>query len=84
MDEDVKEVRLGENKAINRLYYDSVHHKLGIVILVPTSFDPEENRTYYKPIAAVVSISPAERDEIVRMLGGVVVKPATEDPGSIV
>lgn len=66
----MREVMLGENKALSRLYYDEQDRRLGCVILVPIRHDPTENKTYYKPIAVVVTLSPSERDQIVTMLGG--------------
>lgn len=63
-------VILGENKAIAALTFETEGDKLelGAIFHIPTR--QEGGKTYYKPLACKIEITPAQRAEIVTMLGG--------------
>ncbi len=68
----VKTVIFGENKALSALTFETEGGKLelGALFHVPTRHDPATQRTYYKPLACKIEITPAQRDEIIILLGG--------------
>jgi hypothetical protein len=61
---------LGDNKAIAALTFETEGDKLelGVIVHIPTG--QAEGKTFYKPLGMKVNISAAQRDEIIRMLGG--------------
>ena len=74
------QILLGENKAISALTFENESGllQLGALIRLPTSFDPKENKTYYKPIGVKVPITDAQRIAIIHMLGGTHVRSAAD------
>jgi hypothetical protein len=66
------QILLGDNKAISALTFENEagQMQLGALIRLPTSFDPKENKTYYKAIGIKVPITDAQRIAIIHMLGG--------------
>ena len=76
-----KKVDLGEDKALSVLTFEDdgagkLH--LGAVFLIPTR--KEGDQTFYQPLGVKAPITAEQREAIVRMLGGVMMKPVTEDP----
>jgi hypothetical protein len=71
---------LGENKAIAALTFEADganQFQLGALVHLPTSFDPNTNKTYYKQVGVSVPITDAQRIAIIAMLGGTYVRPDT-------
>ncbi len=65
-------VDLGENKALSVLTFEEdgagkLH--LGAVILIPTR--KEGDQTFYQPLGVKAPITAEQRDQIIRMLGGI-------------
>ena len=69
-----RQVALGENKAVSLVTYEEEEGKpvvtLGIMVHLPSRYDPATNKTYYKAIGIEVPINREQRNELIEMLGG--------------
>jgi hypothetical protein len=63
-------VLFGANKAIAAVTYEAPSHELGAIFHIPTAV--EGSKTYYKALACKITITEAQRIEIIQLLGGVV------------
>lgn len=63
-------VILGANKAIAALTFEAPSLELGAIFHIPTHV--EGPKTYYKALACKVTITEAQRIEIIQLLGGIV------------
>jgi hypothetical protein len=63
-------VILGENKAIAALTFETEGPKLELGAIFHVPIRQEAGKTYYKALACKVEITDEQRNEIVKMLGG--------------
>lgn len=72
------EVFLGENKVVQRVLYkeETPLPKFGVVVLMPMPRQQDGKggleQTYYRPIGMICNITQDQRNEIIRLLGGIV------------
>ncbi len=65
-------VLLGENKAIAALTFETEGKKLELGAIFHVPIRQEGPKTFYKALACKVEISPEQRAEIIKMLGGII------------
>jgi hypothetical protein len=68
--ESPNKVFFGENKAISALTFEHENGllELGAIFHIPTR--QVGGKTFYKPIACKITISDAQREHLIKMLGG--------------
>jgi len=64
---------LGEHKAIAAVTYEvnAEHMTLGVLVHIPTARDEKLDKTYYKALGISTYITQDQRDELIKLLGGV-------------
>ena len=63
-------VLFGSNKAIAAVTFEAPSKELGAIFHIPTHV--EGSRTFYKALACKITITEAQRIELIQLLGGVV------------
>lgn len=63
-------VMFGANKAIAAVTYEAPSKELGAIFHIPTHV--EGTKTFYKALACKITITEAQRIELIQLLGGVV------------
>ena len=69
-------VILGENKAIAALTFETEGVKLELGAIFHIPIRQEGGKTFYKALACKVEISAEQRQELIKMLGGVLPDPS--------
>lgn len=66
---------LGENKAIAALTFETEGEKLELGAIFHIPIRQEGGKTFYKALACKVEITAEQREELIKMLGGVLPDP---------